>query len=90
MIVKNLFYNHFFTLFETHFILSKIVLNEKIINNIYKQFKANIAFVQILSVLRLDKKEENSMFKSQNIYNAKMKMKRQKFDALIFIQTLMN
>ena len=89
LIVKNLFYNHFSTLFESHFTLRKIALNEKIMNSIQRQFKANIAFAQILSILRLDKKEENSMFKSQNIYNAKMKIRRKKLDALTFVQILM-
>ena len=89
LIVKNSFHNHFSTLFESHSALKKIALNEKIMNNIQRQFKANIVFVQILSILRFDKKEENFMFKSQNIYNAKMKIKRKKFDALTFVQILM-
>ena len=90
LIVKNSFYNHFFTLSESHFALRKIAINENIINNIYKQFKANIASAQILSILRLNKNEKNYMFKSQNIYNVKIKIRRQKFDALISIQTLIN
>ena len=89
LIVKNSSHNHSSTLSESHSALRKIALNEKIMNSIQKQFRANIASAQILSILRLDKKEENSMFKSQNIYNAKMKIKRKKLDALTSVQTLM-
>ena len=83
--MKNSSYNHFFTLFKSHFALRKIVSNEKIINNIYKQFRADIAFTPILSILRFNKKKEDFMFKSQNIYNAEMKIRRKKFDVMIFI-----
>ena len=89
LIVKNSSHNYFFTLSESHSALRKIALNEEITNSIQRQFRANIAFVQILSILRLDKKEENSMFKSQNIYNAKMKIRRKKLDALTSVQILM-
>ena len=87
--MKNSSHNHSSTFFESHSALRKTASNEKIINSIQRQFKANIASAQILSILRFDKKEENSMFKSQNIYNAKMKIRRKKFDALISVQILM-
>ena len=75
--MKKSFYNYFFTLSKSHCALRKIALNENIMNSIHKQFKANIAFVQVLSILRLDKNKNKFMFKSQNIYNAKMKIKVQ-------------
>ena len=76
---KNYFHNHIFILSESHSALRKITLNEKIIDVIKQQSKINILSIKILFELRFDINEKNSMFKFQNIYNAKTKIKRQMF-----------
>ena len=87
--VKFFFHNHTFTLFESHSALRKMTLNEKIIDVIKRQNRINILSAKILSELRFNINEKNSMFKSQNIYNAKTKIKRQIFETFTSVQTLM-
>ena len=74
--MKIFFHNHIFILSESHSALRKMMLNEKIIDDIKRQNRVDILPTKILSELRFDINEENSMFKPQNIYNAKTKIKR--------------
>ena len=88
--MKNSSYNHFVTFSESHFVLRKIVLNEKaVLDRIKNQIKVEILSAKILTILRLDKNEKDSLFKSQNIYNVKQKIKRQKLKSLTNVQILM-
>ena len=79
--IKIFFHNHIFILSESYSALRKMTLNEKIINVIKRQNRVNILLIKILSELQFDINEKNSMFKSQNIYNAKTKIKRQMLEA---------
>ena len=87
--VKIFFHNHTPTLSESHPALRKMTLNEEIIDVIKRQSRVNILPAKILSELRFDINEENSMFKPQNIYNAKTEIKRQMFETFTSVQTLM-
>ena len=74
-------HNHPPTLSKSHSALRKMTLNEEIIDVIKRQNKINILSIKILSELRFNINEENLIFKSQNIYNAKTKIKRQMLEA---------
>ena len=88
--MRNSSHNDFATLFKSYFALRKIVLNKKtVFDNIKNQIKVENLSVKISTLLRLDKDEKIFRSKSQNIYNVKQKIKRQKFDFLTIVQILM-
>ena len=62
--MKIFFYNHIFTLSKLYSAIRKIALNEKVIDVIKRQSKVNILSAKILSELRFDINEKNSLFKS--------------------------
>jgi hypothetical protein len=99
--VINSRHNHFFSLVDAHFVLRKMTMTFEIKNEIFRQLIVQIASSQIISNLRItdsiidwnDTNSENSriinfMFKSRDIYNMKVQLRREIFDFLTLIQAL--
>lgn len=83
-------HNHTPTLPGSHPALRKLALTEEVVEVIKNQSRVDIAPAKTITTLRLDTDEENPMFKSQDIYNAKAEIKRQALGGFTPIQTLMH
>lgn len=93
-------HNHDSTLADVYSVQQKLIMNEKICNEIFRQSKIQIRSFQILSSFRMsnfiEKSLQNSInliiinliFKSRNIYILKAKWRREALTSLIFIHTL--
>ncbi len=88
LFVKCLKHNHFVTLLEAHSVHWKMIMTFEIIREIEKKIQKSSVTVFILTELRLDLDEENSIFKSQNIWNARAQIKAQSLESLMFTQTV--
>ena len=89
LFVKCLEHNHSATLLEAHSVHRKATMTSEIIREIEKKIRKNSVAVFILTELRLDLDEENSIFKSQNIWNARAQIKAQSLELLTSTQTVM-
>ena len=89
LFVKCLKHNHFVTLLEAHSVHQKATMTSEIIQKIEKKIWKSSIIVFILTELHLDLDEENLIFKSQNIWNARAWIKAQSLESLTFTQTVM-
>ena len=82
-------HNHSSTLTETHSILRRMTMTEKIQLNIARQIRIQNRSSKILLILRLDVDEKFSLFHSRDIYNAKIAIRRKALESLTSVQILM-
>ena len=70
-----------------------MTITEKIKKQIIQDIKLHLKSNQIISELRLtqsdDHDNDDSIFKRQNVYNARMSIRRKTLKSLILIQTLL-
>lgn len=78
-------HNHTPTLPGSRPALRKLVLTEEIVDVIKRQSKIDIAPVKLITILRFDTDQKSFMFKPQNIYNAKAKIKRPALETFTFV-----
>ena len=88
-IIRNEDHNHTATLAVAHSALRKLVMIAEIRKSITSLIKVKVKSSQILTYLRLNANEDNSLFIRHNIYNAKTYLKRKTLDVLSFIQALL-
>lgn len=86
--IKKLSHNHTLTLTISHSILRKSTMTSKIKQIIKSQSILNVTFQKIVSSFRMHDDDENLIFLTKNIYNAKVTIKRKKLGSLTFIQAL--
>jgi hypothetical protein len=86
--VRDSDHNHESSTSVAHSALRKLVIIDEVVKfDITRQFKIQISLVKILSTLRLN--NEESIFKTRDLYNLKTKMRRTELDSLTSIQALM-
>ncbi len=93
-------HNHQVILADSHFAQRKVALNAEVRNDISRQLQIQTRSSQILSSLRISDSIDsssvdsensivvNSMFRSRDIYNLKVELRRESLESLTSIQTL--
>ncbi len=87
-VIRDSIHIHDLTLSTSHSALRKMTSIDEIKDQIFRQSKIQIASIKIFFILRLKANEENLIYKTRDIYNVKTKIKRDIFDNLFFVQTL--
>ncbi len=80
--------NHKATLPGSHLVIRKLALTPAVQDLITRESRVGVKPTQILSALRLDKDEENPMFKRKDIYNAKSAIRAKALGSYTPIQAL--
>jgi hypothetical protein len=100
--IRNLEHNYAFSIVDAHLALRKMIMTSKIRNEIFRQLIVQIASFKIMSSLRLSHADsansndrminsnDNSLIKSQDVYNLKTQLRRNELDSLNSMQALMN
>jgi len=86
--VKDPNHNHKATLPGSHLVIRKLALTPAVQDLITRESRVGVKPTQILSALRLDKDEENPMFKRKDIYNAKSAIRAKALGSYTPIQAL--
>jgi hypothetical protein len=89
--IKNSKHNHAFSVAESHLILRRMTMIDKIKSDVSRQLIVRTASSRVLSTLRLDEfaNFDNSMTKSRDIYNLRAQLRRDDLESLTLIQILM-
>ena len=83
--IKNANHNHSSILSEAHSVHRRAVLTEEMKTIIEAHFKINIAAKNILSAIRLNADDENSLFKARNVYNQRQQLRQKAMNSDIAI-----
>ena len=87
--IKNFAHNHLFDLFDVHSIHRKTTMTTNVKKKIAKKIRKEFKIFFILIDIRLNENEENSLFKSRDVYNVKAYLRNEELSSLTSTQTLM-